>query len=199
MKPRYGDSLTVVYKDTDSLLYPMETDDLYMDMKNFAHLLDLSEYPKNHKLYDPTNKKVPLTLKDELNGLILEEVVCLRSKLYSIKFSDGVKQSAKGVQRLVKKTLNHDLFQHVLSSGTSIHKKMTQMRSLNHQLFVAQVNKVALSAFDDKRFLLDCGIKSLAYGHSSLQQKCNPFASCFHCSVLFSNYNGEKRLCFASI
>ena len=70
--------LTVVYKDTDSLLYRIETDDLYVDMKNFAHLLDLSEDPKNHKLYDPTNKKVPLTMKDELNGLILEEVVCLR-------------------------------------------------------------------------------------------------------------------------
>ena len=199
MKPRYGDSLTVICKDTDSLLYRIETDDLYMDMKNFAHLLDLSEYPKNHKLYDPTNKKVPLKKKDELNGLMLEEVVCLRSKLYSIKFSGGVKQSAKGVQRSVKKTLNHDLFQHVLSSGTSIHKKTTQMRSLNHQLVVAQVNKVALSAFDDKRFLLDCGIKSLAYGHSRLQQKCNPFACCFTCSVLFSNYNAEKRLYLASI
>ena len=102
MKPRYGDSLTVVYKDTDSLLYRIETDDLYMDMENFAHLLDLSEYPKNRKLYDPTNKKVPLTMKDELNGLILE-VVCVRSKLYSIKFSGGVKQSAKGVQRSVKR------------------------------------------------------------------------------------------------
>ena len=125
------------------------------------------------------------------------------SKLYSIKFSGGVKQSANGVQRSVKKTLNHDLFQHVLSSGTSIHKKMTQMRSPNHLslkwLFVAQVNKVALSASDDKRFLLDCGIKPLAYGHSSLQQKCNPLACCFTCSVVFSNYNAEKRLYLASL
>ena len=56
MKLRYGDSLTVVYKDTDSLLYRIETDDLYMDMKNVPHLLDLSDYPKNHKLYDPTKK-----------------------------------------------------------------------------------------------------------------------------------------------
>ena len=43
MQPRYGDSLTVVYQDTDSLLYRIETDDLYIDMKNFAHLLDLSD------------------------------------------------------------------------------------------------------------------------------------------------------------
>ena len=40
-KPSYGDSLTVAYKDTDSLLYRIETDDLYIDMKNFAHPLVL--------------------------------------------------------------------------------------------------------------------------------------------------------------
>ena len=134
------------YTDTDSLLCRIETDDLYVDMRNFAHVLDLSEYPKNHKLYDPTKKNVHLTTEDEHNGFTLEAVVCLRSKLYSIKFSGGAKQSAKGVQRSVKKTLNHDFFEHVLSSGTSIHKKLTQLRSLNHQLFVAQVNKVALEA-----------------------------------------------------
>ena len=103
MKPNYRDCFTVVYKDTDSLLYQIATDDLYADMQSFAHLLDLSDYPKDHKLYDPKNKKVPLTMKDELNGNILEEVVCLRSKLYSIKYSGGLKQSAKGVQKSVKK------------------------------------------------------------------------------------------------
>ena len=119
-------------------------------------------------------------MKDELNGPIMEELVCLRWKLYRIKFNGGVKQSAKGLQRSVKKTLIHGLFQHVLSSRTSIHNKMTQMRLLHNQLFVAQVKKVALSAFDDKWFLLDCGIKSLAYGHSSLQQKCNHLRLLFH-------------------
>ena len=139
-------------------------------MKNFAIYWTCLNTRRITNFVTRQVKIGPLTMKDELNGLILEEVVCLRSKLYSIKFSGVVKQSAEGVQR----SGNHDLFQHVLSSGTSIHKKMTQMRSLT-QLLVAQVNKVALSAFDDKRFFLDCGIKSLAYGHSSLQQKCNHF------------------------
>ena len=79
MKPRYGDALTVVYKDNDSLLYRKETDDLYLDMEQFVPLLELSEYPKYHKLYDPTNKKAPLTMKSELNGLTMEQVVCLYS------------------------------------------------------------------------------------------------------------------------
>ena len=81
MKPKFGDSLKVVYKDTDSLLYRIETDHLYSNMESFKILFDLSDYPQNHKLFDFTNKKVPLTMKDELNGQIMLEATCLRSKL----------------------------------------------------------------------------------------------------------------------
>ena len=42
-------------------------------------------------------------MTDELNGKVLKEVVCLRSKLYSIDYVGGTKQSAKGVQKSVKK------------------------------------------------------------------------------------------------
>ena len=170
MKPKFGASLTAVYKDTDSLLYRIETDDLYRDMESFKSLLDLSDYPPDHKLYDPTNKKVPLTMKDELNSEVMLECTCLRSKLYSIKFQSGVKQSAKGVQKSVKKSLHHDLFTEVLSSKRSVEKLMTQIQSKQHQLLVTQVKKKALSAFDDKRFILDCGVQSSAYGHYSLGQ-----------------------------
>ena len=104
IKPKFGDSLKVVCKDTDSLLYRIETDDLYSDKESLKYLLDLSDYPQNNKLFDSTNKKVPLTMKDELNGQIMLEATCLRSKLYSIEYESGIKQSAKGVQKCVKKT-----------------------------------------------------------------------------------------------
>ena len=104
MIPRYwSGQLKVAYKDTDSLLYLIETPDLYKDMTSFKHLLDLSEYPQDHFLHDPTNKKVPLTMTDGLQGKVLREVVCLRSKLYSIDYVGGLKQSAKGVHKSVKK------------------------------------------------------------------------------------------------
>ena len=101
MVPRYSFSqLKVAYKDTDSLLYLIETPDLYNNMASFKHLLDLLDYPhpQEHFLHDPTNKKVPITMTDELQGKVLREVVCLRSKLYSIDYVGGKKQSAKGVQ-----------------------------------------------------------------------------------------------------
>ena len=82
MIPRYGsDRLKVAYKDTDALLYRIKTANLYEDMSTFKHLLDLPDYPEDHFLHDKTNKKVPLTMTDELHGKVLKEVVCLRSKL----------------------------------------------------------------------------------------------------------------------
>ena len=116
MLPRYGsDRLKVIHKDTDSLLYRITTAHLYEDMSTFKHLLDLSDYPEDHFLHDRTNKKVPLTMTDELNGKVLKEVVCLRSKLYSIDYLGGTKQSAKGVQKSVKKNNTSQCLQKLLA------------------------------------------------------------------------------------
>ena len=172
MRPRYGTRICVTYKDTDSLLYRVETDDLYKDMEEFKHLLDLSDYPTSHPLFDPTNKKVPLTMTDELNGAVLEET-------YSIKFVSGVKQSAKGVQKVVKKTLHHEKYLQCLQTGVSSRAPMTRIHSLNHQIQVTTTNKTALSCFDDKRFILDNGIDTLPYGHYALgQDPPTPFTAC---------------------
>ena len=142
MLPRYGsDQLKVVKKDTDSLLCRIQTNDLYADMSTFKHLLNLSDYPEDHILIDKTNKKVPLSMTDELNRKILKEVVCLRSKLYSIDCLGGTKQSAKGVQKTVKKTLHHSLYKNCLLSKSTVRKEMTQLKSVGHQIVVNSVKK----------------------------------------------------------
>ena len=41
---------------------------------------------------------------------------------------------------------------------------MIQLRSENHQVVVNRVHKVSLSSYDDKRYLLNDGMRSLAYG-----------------------------------
>ena len=47
----------------------------------------------------------------------------------------------------------------------SVTKTMTQLRSPCHQILANEIDKVAVSSFDDKRFILDNGISSLAFGH----------------------------------
>ena len=42
---------------------------------------------------------------------------------------------------------------------------MRTIQSDHHQISSYQINKTSLSCYDDKRYILDDGITSLAYGH----------------------------------
>ena len=64
--------------DTDSLLFHVETEDLYEDFKDMAEHLDMSEYPEDHPLFSLVNKAVPGKMKDEAKGGLIEEFAGLR-------------------------------------------------------------------------------------------------------------------------
>ena len=43
MRPLFDKKARVMYRDTDSLFYKIETDDIYEDLKQLKHVLDLSD------------------------------------------------------------------------------------------------------------------------------------------------------------
>ena len=45
---------------------------------------------------------------------------------------------------------------------------MRGIRSRNHIITTYEKNKISLSAFDDKRYILDNGINTLPYGHKDI-------------------------------
>ena len=49
-------------------------------------------------------------------------------------------------------------------------RKMNLIRHRNHELFTETVNKIALSANNDKRIVLDDKINTLAIGHHKHKQ-----------------------------
>ena len=51
--------------------------------------IDVSNYLKDSKFFDQTNKKVIGKMKDISEGKIANEVVGLKSKMYSMKNIDG--------------------------------------------------------------------------------------------------------------
>lgn len=73
--------------DTDSFLYELKDTkcDLYLEMLDFMHLWDTSDYPSDHFLYSDANRKVLGKFKDETNGKSIEKFCGLRSKLYVYK------------------------------------------------------------------------------------------------------------------
>ena len=104
LKYKYGARCELLYTDTDSLLLEIKTEDIYEDMGRHLELYDTSDYPKDHPLHSQENKKVIGKMKDECNGKPISEVVCLRSKIYSISIGGGEnKKKAKGTTKVVTK------------------------------------------------------------------------------------------------
>ena len=52
-------------------------------------------------------------------------------------------------------------------------RTMNVIRSCRHDVYTEKVNKVALSADDDKRVIMEDGIHTLALGHYNLTNNIN--------------------------
>ena len=59
------------FRDTDSLTYEIETEDVYQDFWNDKDKFDNSDYPENYPYSDKTNKKVIGKLKDETSSMAI--------------------------------------------------------------------------------------------------------------------------------
>ena len=73
----------------------------------------------------------------------------------------------KGIKkRFVKKNVRHSDFVAVLQrQQTTTTATFRNFRSTNHVLETVEMTKVCLNAFDDKRYILQNGANTLAYGH----------------------------------
>lgn len=167
MKPFYREKLKLCYTDTDSFLYSIESKDFYTDLKlNFLRYFDTSNYPLNNCYGIPgLNKKVPGLFKDELGGNLISEFVGLRSKLYCIKTVQEELKKAKGIQKQVLKNVHFEDYNNVLNKNTFLRKKNIIFKSLKHEIFTQEQNKIALSGNDDKRVILKNKISTMSWGH----------------------------------
>ena len=88
----------LLFTDTDSLKPEIKSENVYEEFFKRKDLFDFSNYSKDSKFFDNANKKVIGKMKDEYGGVIIDEFVGLKSKMYSIKKIDGKESStAKGV------------------------------------------------------------------------------------------------------
>ena len=156
----------LLFTDTDSLVYHMVAEDVYSDFYLDKHVFDNRDYPKSSKFYFDENKKVIGKFKDEAAGEPIVEFIGLKSKMYSYKTENKENKTAKGVKKnVIKRDLCHCDYFNTLYDCKTMRHKMRTIRSEYHQISSYQINKVSLSPFDDKRYILDDGITSYAYGH----------------------------------
>ena len=70
-KPKYGEKAKLLFTDTHSLMYKIQTEDFYKDISaDVSEKFDTSSYSKDHPSGIPTgvNKKVLGKFKDEAGG-----------------------------------------------------------------------------------------------------------------------------------
>ena len=133
-------------------------------------MFDFSNYSKDSKFFDNANKKVIGKMKDEYGGVIIDQFIGLKSKMYSIKkVDDSESSTAKGVN--IATEFNE--FKDVLFNKKINRHKMKGIRAKKHKIGTYEIDKISLSCFDDKRYVLDDGIHTLAYFHEDSVTSCN--------------------------
>ena len=98
-------------------------------------------------------------MKDEFKGKIISEFVGLKSKMYSlISVDDEEVTKAKGVNKKVR----HKEFVDVSFNKKVIRHNMKRIQIKLHTVGTYDVCKISLSCFDDKNYVLDDGVNTLA-------------------------------------
>ena len=164
IKEKYQDKAKLLFTDTDSLTYHIETNDIYEDMK------------KDGDIFDLHNDKIIGKFKDETDGIPIKEFIGLRPKMYSIQLDNGKeKKTGKGIKKSVLKTdIKHADYKRCLFNADKKDQRQlvsfNNLRSIDHNIGMYRYTKIGLSCSDNKRYLLDDGITSLSYGHYEIQK-----------------------------
>ena len=105
-------------------------------------------------------------MKEGSEGRIIGEFVGVKPKMYSTKNIDNKESNtAKGVN--IATEFNE--FKDTLFNKKIIRHKMRRIQGKKHKMGTYEINKISLSVFDNKRFVLNNGIQTLAYFHKDLK------------------------------
>ncbi len=97
----------------------------------------------------------------------------MTAKMYSILYTENdklvKKRTAKGIKKCVtKRKLRHANYKECLLEKRQTMASMNQIQGESHEIYSIKLNKIGLSPYDDKRYILNDGMNTLAYGHYKL-------------------------------
>ena len=147
-KQKYGDKAKLLFTDTDSLMYEIQTEDFYKDISaDVKNRFDTSDYHPDHPSGIPSgfNTNVLGMFKDEAGGEIIDEFVGLRAKSLSYKMLEGREsKKCKGVKKYaVKKSIAHEDYKECLFTGKEQLRKMNVIASYKHDVYTEEINNIA--------------------------------------------------------
>ena len=182
VKPAFNGQTEVIMSDTDSWILAVPTSSPDEAAEKLAHVMDFSNYSKDHRLYDASVKNRTGFLKNEIPDDVIVETVAIRSKIYAYKtLKMMIDRRCKGVKRAEKDKIPFQKFLDVILNGIQeLQVEQYTIQSKGHVNRSLKCKKRAFSSFDDKRYLL-CAIHSVPYG-SVLIKKSKKMGKCFFCA-----------------
>jgi hypothetical protein len=175
----------VLFTDTDSLAIAVFSKSKKDNIKKLGKIIDFSNYPKQHKCYSAKRANALGFWKNELQGEQLYEYVGLRSKCYALKIKrpncdSYIKSTCKGVRKGYKKIIPFKKFKKCIKQIYSHTIIQYNIQSKAHKVHTMQLEKIGFSSFDDKRYLMKCGLHSIPYGSCYIKE-CEKYNICLLC------------------
>ena len=167
----------LVLTDTDSFVLRV-TGVLRDEMlRALAPIMDFSNYPKTHPFYSAENKGKLGYFKDENAGDFMREVVALRSKCYVTRTETAQGRHredarCKGVDRRAQQSLTLEQYRRCLRDQRKIFARVRNIQLKAGRLYTVELNKSALTPFDDKRYVRNCGVHTVPYGSVEVDEAC---------------------------
>ena len=169
LKRRYN-SIKLLMTDTDSFILelPRKFDEDLKTDRSLRDMFDLSEFPQNSPYFETKNKKVVGKFKDEMaHGGSYDQMlkfVGLRAKMYCCLTDKDSKFRAKGISKTACKQYNFEKYKNILMDGSKDMASFNIIRARGHNVYTAAINKVGLSAYDNKFYQIN-NIESVPYGY----------------------------------
>jgi len=172
IKPKWNDKVIICGGDTDSLFLEIKTEDFYKDIcLDIEKWFDTSNFEENNNYHiKRVNGKVLGKFKIESGDNIPIEFVGLRSKTYNIKLENELNKVAQKGTPKHKINKDIDLYKEVLFKEKQSYIEYNRIGSKKLNIYTLHEKKVALTNFDDKRYILNDGITTLAYGHFGIKE-----------------------------
>lgn len=181
--PRFGqENVDIILSDTDSFILHIREHSREQARQKMADVMDYSNLDKSDPFFNSARAKVPGYLKTETPTSHIKECVALKSKCYAIRSApndpqtrgeEKIEKKCKGITHNSTKTLKIDSYRKCINDMSVIKTDVARMQSKNHHVQTVLQNKISLTSFCDKRFLLHCGKHSLPYQKGGWLNVCN--------------------------
>ena len=171
----------------------MKCQDLMASLKKAEKKFDFSNLVKKCPLYSAENENALFRFKLETKmNYTIKAAVSLRNKCYSLlleptEWNDLPQEEQekevkvlKGIgKQTVRNSINFRMYYDALMKGKEKHCNFSKIEKKDFKLNTKQQKKLALRAFEDKKWWLDCKIHSLPFGSVEILENGSKCLKCY--------------------